>query len=213
MNEPSSSDDPTDPAGRSGSEPRDALDGFGGLDGLDGLGMADLQRDAIAGLLRDLGDDDLHHVAELVRQLQTERAVAGGDHDAIISAAFEIGFGRDGLAVLPWVEANLIICPGGMVSKSRASHRCRFVSVDDCWIWDSSMLLREDKRSSPGTDDGFRAVALLPLVDGIEFDVVTGRARQGQHSVEHVVSYEVRGGELVEVSQRTVNAHHGGRQI
>ena len=75
------------------------------------------------------------------------------------------------------------------------------------------MLLREDQRSSPGTDEGFRAIALLPLVNGLELDVVAGRARQGQHSVEHVVSYAVRGGELVEVSQRTVNANHGGRQL
>jgi hypothetical protein len=33
---------------------------------------------------------------------------------------------------------------------------------------------------------------------------VSGRARGGQHSVDHVVSYEVRGGDLVEVSQRNV---------
>lgn len=181
--------------------------------GLSSNELGDLQRDAVAGLLRDLGDDDLHHVADLVRQLQTERAIGNGDHDAIINAAFEVGFGRDGLGVLPWVEGNLIVCPGGMVSKSRASHRCRFVSVDDCWIWESGLLLREDKRSSPGTDEGFRAIALLPLVDGTELDVVQGRSRQGQHSVEHVVSYEVRGGQLVEVSQRTVTANHGGRQI
>ena len=64
--------------------------------------------------------------------------------------------------------------------------------------------MREDKRSSPGTDDGFRAVALIPVVDGTELDVVSGRARSGGHSVEHVVSYEVRGGDLVEVSQRDV---------
>ena len=129
--------------------------------------------------MRELSDDDLHHVADLIRQLQTERAIADGDHDAIINAAFEIGFGRDGLGVLPWVEGNVIICPGGMVSKSRASHRCRFVSVDDCWIWDSGMLLREDKRSSPGTDEGFRAIALLPLVDGLGLDVVAGRPGRG----------------------------------
>ena len=171
------------------------------------------RREAVIDMLGDLDDDDLHHVAEKVRQLQTERAVNGGDLDAIIGAAFEIGFGRDGLGVLPWVEGNLVICPGGMVSKSRASHRCRFVSVDDCWIWDCAMLLREEKRSSPGTDEGFRAIALLPLVDGLGLDVVSGRARQGQHSVEHVVSYEVRSGELVEVSQRTVKSNHGGRQI
>jgi hypothetical protein len=149
-------------------------------------------------------DDDLHHLAEAVRQVQIERAIGNGDHDAIIADGFETGFGRDGLGVLPWVSGNVVVCPGGMVAKSKTNHRCRFVSVDDVWVWDSGLLLREDKRSSPGTDEGFRAIALVPLVDGTSIDVVSGRARGGQHSVEHVVSFEVRGGELVEVSQRTV---------
>ncbi len=154
--------------------------------------------------LRAMTTDELHNVAEAVRQVQIERAIEAGDHDAIIAQGFEIGFGRDGLGVLPWIEGDVIVCPGGLVSKSRTSHRCRFVSVDDVWVWDSGLLLREDKRSSPGTDDGFRAIALLPVVDGTELDVVAGRARSGGHSVEHVVSFEVRGGELVEVSQRDV---------
>ena len=42
--------------------------------------------------------------------------------------------------------------------------------------------------------------------DGTGIDVVAGRARGGQHSVDHVVSFEVRRGRLVEVSQRTVAA-------
>jgi hypothetical protein len=164
--------------------------------------------DALLSMIQDMSDDELHNVAEMVRQVQIERAVGNGDEDAIIANAFETAFGRDGVAVLPWVEGNVVVCPGSMVSKSKASHRCRFVSVDDTWIWDSHLLLREDKRSSPGTDEGFRAVALLPLVDGTGIDVVSGKARQGQHSVDHVVSYEIRGGELVEVSQRTVNSRH-----
>ena len=41
-------------------------------------------------------------------------------------------------------------------------------------------------------------------IDGIELDVVSGKARSGQHSVYHVISFEVRGGDLVEVSQRNV---------
>lgn len=147
----------------------------------------------------------LHDVAEAVRQVQVERAIGSGDHDAIIGNGFEIGFGRDGLGVLPWIEGDVIVCPGGLVSKSRTSHRCRFVSVDDVWVWDSGLLIREDKRSSPGVDDGFRAIALVPLVDGTALDVVTGRARAGGHSVDHVVSFEVRAGDLTEVSQRSVN--------
>jgi hypothetical protein len=155
--------------------------------------------------VRSLSDDELHNLAEVVRQVQIERAIDSGDHDAIIAAGFEVGFGRDGLGVLPWVEGGVIVCPGGMVSKSKTSHRCRFVSVDDVWVWDSGLLLREDKRSSPGVDDGFRAIAVLPVIDGTELDVVTGRARTGGHAVEHVVSYVVRKGELVEVSQRDVS--------
>ncbi len=158
--------------------------------------------------VRGLDDDQLHHLAEAVRQVQIERALGDGDHDAIIAQAFEVGFGRDGLGVLPWIEGDVVVCPGGMVAKSRTNHRCRFVSVDDVWVWDSGLLLREDKRSSPGTDDGFRAVALIPAVDGTELDVVSGRARSGGHQVDHVVSYEIRGGELVEVSQRNVTARH-----
>jgi hypothetical protein len=156
--------------------------------------------------VRALDDDELHNLAEVVRQVQIERAIGNGDHEAIIADAFDNGFGRDGLAASPWIEGAIIVCPGGMVSKSKTSHRCRFVSVDDVWVWNSGLLLREDKRSAPGTDDGFRAVALVPLVDGLQLDVVSGRARSGQHSVEHVVSYEVRRGQLVEVSQRTVTA-------
>jgi len=160
--------------------------------------------DAVVAHARSMSDDELHHLAELVRQVQIERAIDNGDHDAIIASGFDVGFGRDGLGVLPWVEGSVIVCPGGMVSKSKTSHRCRFVSVDDVWIRDSGLLLREDKRSSPGTDEGFRAIALVPLVDGTELDVVSGKARSGRHSVDRVVSYEVRGGELVEVSQRNV---------
>lgn len=156
--------------------------------------------------VRALADDALHHLADVVRQVQIERAIGNGDHDAIIASAFENGFGRDGLGVLPWVEGSVVVCPGGLVSKSRTSHRCRFVSVDDVWVWDSGLLLREDKRSAPGTAEGFRAIALVPLVDGTELDVVTGKARSGQHSVDHVISYEIRAGELVEVSQRNVVA-------
>jgi hypothetical protein len=158
----------------------------------------------IVGAVRELDDDDLRHLAELVRDEQIARAIAGGDHEAIISAAFDTGFGRDGLGVLPWVEGEVIVCPGGLVASSRSSHRCRFVSVDDVWVWDSGLLLREDKRSTPGATAGFRAIALIPRVDGTALDVVSGRARAGRHAVHHVVSYEVRRGALVEVSQRSV---------
>lgn len=165
-------------------------------------------RDAWIAAIESMDDDQLHDVAEMVRQAQIERSIAAGDHDAVIASAFETGFGRDGLGTLPWVEGSVVVCPGGTVAKSRTNHRCRFVSVDDVWVWESGLLLREDKRSSPGTDEGFRAVALIPVVDGTELDVVSGRARSGGHQVDNVVSYQIRRGELVEVSRRDVTKRH-----
>ncbi len=150
----------------------------------------------------------LRHLAAALRDEVRNRAVAQGDHDALIEEAFEQAFGRDGMGSAPWVAGDVVVCPGSIVAKSRASHRCRFVSVDDTWIWDCGDLLREEKRSHPGRDDGFKAVALLPVIEGMNLDVVTGKARAGQHSVERVVSYEMRRGELVEVSQRTVSARN-----
>lgn len=160
--------------------------------------------DVIVRVVDRLDVDELANLGEVILQLQRERAVARGDLDEIIANGFEIGFGRDGLGVLPWIEGDVIVCPGGLISKSRTSHRCRFVSVDNTWIWESGELIREDKRSTPGAEDGFRAVALVPVLNGMQLDVVSGKARSGQHSVDKVISYEVRRGDLVEVSQRTV---------
>lgn len=162
--------------------------------------------DEVMAWVRSQSDAELHNLAEAIRQVQVERAMAAGDDDAIIANGFEVGFGRDGLGMPPWIEGQFVVCPGAIVSKSRTNHRCRFVSVDDVWVWDSGLLVREEKRSNPGTQDGFRAIALIPVVDGTALDVVSGRARSGAHNVEHVTSLEVRGGDLIEVSQRTVRA-------
>lgn len=151
-------------------------------------------------------DAELSNIGELVAQIQSERAVARGDLDEIVANGFEVGFARDGLAVLPWLEGNVVVCPGGLIWSSRTNHVCRFVSVNDCWVWDAPELIREDKRSIAGTRDGFRAVALIPATERTKLDVVSGKARAGQHSVDRVVSYVVRNGELEEVSQRVVTA-------
>ncbi|MEM7276257.1 MAG: hypothetical protein AAF547_24495 [Actinomycetota bacterium] len=164
--------------------------------------------DEVMRVLGKLSDDELSNISAAAQQEQSTRAVARGDLDEIIAQAFEAGFagegGRNPAAVLPWIEGNVVVCPGELVRSSRTSHTCRFVNVNDTWVWDAHELIREDKRSSPGARDGFRAVALVPALDGMTVDVVSGRARQGQHQVDRVVSFVVKRGELVEVSQRDV---------
>ncbi|NNC81548.1 MAG: hypothetical protein HKN94_15500 [Acidimicrobiales bacterium] len=165
--------------------------------------LAGEPEDAVRVLTR-LKPEELAHVGEVVHQLERERAVAAGDHDQIIDLAFEEAFGSDGLGHPPWVQGAVIVAPGSIINKSKTNHRCRFISVNDTWVWDSIEVIREDKRSIPGTNEGFKAVALLPVLNGMTLDVVTGRARAGQHQVDRVVSYKVKRGKLVEVAQRNV---------
>lgn len=157
-------------------------------------------------LAAKLTDASLIELGAAIRDEVTQRARAAGDQDAILGAAFERGFARDGLGVLPWIEAPFVICPGGLVAKNRANHRCQFVSANDKWVWESEELIREDKRSLAGADEGFRAIALLPITEGMALDVVRARMRQGQHAVERVTSLVVRKGRLVEVERRDVSA-------
>ncbi len=164
------------------------------------------QPDAARELAAKLTDASLIDLAAAIRDEVTQRARAAGDQDAIIEAAFERGFARDGLGVMPWIEAPFVICPGGLVAKNRANHRCQFVSVDDTWVWESAELIREDKRSLAGADEGFRAIALLPITEGMALDVVRARMRQGQHAVERATSLVVKKGRLVEVERRDVSA-------
>ena len=113
---------------------------------------------AAIALVRDLDHDTLEHLAEAVRDEQRDRALRSGDQDAIISRAFDIGFGADGLAAAPWIDEPFLVCPGAMAAKSKTNYRSRFINLDDCWVWESAELVREDKRSNPGNDEGFRAV-------------------------------------------------------
>ena len=84
-------------------------------------------------LAAKLPDAVLHHLAEALRDEARRRAIAAGDHDALIAEAFEQGFGRDGLAVPPWIDGSVIVCPGGLVAKSRSNQCVRiriFPSID-----------------------------------------------------------------------------------
>ena len=67
--------------------------------------------------------------------------------------------------------------------------------------------MRQAARDSEGALDDFaRAIALLPVVEGMQLDVVRARMKQGQHNVERVTSMTVRRGRLIEVEQRDVSA-------
>jgi hypothetical protein len=166
---------------------------------------------ASAELCQWLDDVTLAGLAAAVRSEQQQRALANGDQDAIIDEAFEIGFIDDGMAVAPWVRGPFVVSPSIVLATSASSHTSRLINVDDTWVWNSNELVREDKRSSAGRGEGFRAVALLPIIEAMRLDQVTGRQRQGMYEARTVVSFEVRGSAVVEVAQRNLGRRDAPR--
>ena len=161
--------------------------------------------------VQELSDKELSKLGTSILAEQRQRAMNSGDQEEIIAQAFEVGFERSGLGVMPWAEGSLLVCPGSLISRSQASHRCRFVSINQEWVWQSKLLITETKRPNQGTDKGFRAIALIPMIEGTAVDVVTGRLQSGQHRAQKVTSLEVLDGKLVEVAKRVLpngGMHH-----
>ena len=65
----------------------------------------DEQPEAVVELVAALSDAALVAMGAAIREEVARRARSEGDQDAILAAAFERGFARDGLGVLPWIDA------------------------------------------------------------------------------------------------------------
>ena len=74
--------------------------------------------EAAVDLAAALPDDTLTHLAAAIRDEIRRRAREGGNHDAIIEEAFQQAFGRDGLGAAPWVEGDVIVCPGATIDMN-----------------------------------------------------------------------------------------------
>lgn len=162
---------------------------------LDGTGGGRLDPTHLAATLVALTDGQLADLTLAVQAEHQRRAIDGGDLDAIAAQALEDGFDPTGLAMHPYVHEHLIVCPGSKLALTKSSHRCRFVAVGDDWAWDSPQALL-DRVIPSGKPGSTRSVTLLPLVEGLELDVVTSKARQNVHERQESHTYKVRDGEL-----------------
>jgi hypothetical protein len=162
--------------------------------------------DAVELLLKGDDGDMREAVSRLTEELRV-RARARGDLDEMVEVGFARGFTSTGMATSPWIESGLILCPGSVVVNSSASHECSFVNVADTWIWESDEALLDVVRQVPaGAKTHQRSVSILDAREGLEFNVLVSRMRQGSHALKRGTSYVVRGGALVVVSTRAVRA-------
>ncbi|MEZ5237656.1 MAG: hypothetical protein R2716_01405 [Microthrixaceae bacterium] len=149
-------------------------------------------------LLDRMDDHDLSEVAQMVRDLQRERALLAEDLEAVVADGFERGFDHRGMALDPWITpGGLVVCPGAKIHRSRANHRCRFAAVGDTWVWESPERVVDELRRLPDDRDSIQTVTVLAAVDGLVLEVVTSKASGGRHNRQSSIAFEVRSGELV----------------
>jgi hypothetical protein len=155
-------------------------------------------------------DAGLWDLAAAVAAEQRRRLLEAGDSAAAVETGFERGFDAKGHAREPVIDHGFLVCYGSVVEKSATSHDCRFVHVEDSWVWEWPDTICDDVRKVPDRSRQHqRSVTLLVPVEGLEIDVVTSQMRQGVHRMIKTTSYRVRSGALEVVKTRAVSdVHH-----
>lgn len=159
---------------------------------------------ALAAALETLDDAGLGVVLEAATAELRRRAVAQGDLGAIIDTGFERGFDRAGVARAPYLEGLVLVCPGSKLASSALAHKCRFVAVGDAWVWEADALLADEIR--PRDRHSTQSISLVVATEGLEFEVVSSRARSGTHERIAAEAYRIVDGRVVSLGVRAGRA-------
>lgn len=154
--------------------------------------------------LAALADHELQGVLQAATLEMRRRAVAQGDLGAIIDDGFERAFERSGAAKAPYLEGLVLVCPGSKLASSAMAHKCRFVAVGDAWVWEATGLLADEIR--PRDRHSTQSVSLVVAVEGLEFEVISSRARGGSHERLSADAYRITDGKVVALGQRAGRA-------
>ena len=115
---------------------------------------------------------DLSEMMQLIIAEQQKRAIEGSEPDALLEQGFKDGFKPNGLPHDPWIVDGVLICPGAVNERGSTSHDCGFVAFDDHWCWEHPDVLLDDVRYIDGPKHRQRSVSLIPVHEGLEFDLV-----------------------------------------
>jgi hypothetical protein len=156
-------------------------------------------------------DKDLAAMMHLIIGEQQKRALEGAEPDALLEQGFKDGFKPNGLPHDPWIVEGILICPGAVNDRSTTSHDCGFVAFDEHWCWEHPDVLLDDIRYIDGPKRRQRSVSLIPVFEGLEFDLVISRASAGQHKMRSATAFRVVDSCLEVVRNRTPKKRSGHR--
>jgi len=146
----------------------------------------------------------LEHIRAALEE-QRRRAADAGDFEAICETGFTQGFDTKGHARTPIVTNGLLVCYGSVVEKSSMSHDCTFAHIEENWVWEHPETLHDDVRKRPERGrEHQRSVSILAATEGMEFDLITSKMRNGVHQMQSVRSYRIENGKIELVKTRNI---------
>ncbi len=153
--------------------------------------------------IAEASGDQLAYTIEVLISEQKARSLDSGDLDAVAEEAFTTwGFSKRGEPAAPRIIHGFLVCPGYKYEKSANSHDCGFVSAEGSWIWEHGDLLYDEMREIGTTKKTKISVSILPVWEGLEYDVVHSTARQGACRMKSATSYKVEKGELKQTQRK-----------
>lgn len=162
--------------------------------------------------LSAMDDATLWELAAHIAAEQRQRLLAVGDTAAVLEYGFTHGFDSKGHAREPQIAHGFLVCYGSIVEKSATSHDCRFVHVEDAWVWEWPDVIIDEVRKMPDRARMHqRSVTLLAPIEGLEIDIVTSQMRTGAHRMVKTTSYRVHAGALEVVRARAVSTNQHRR--
>lgn len=148
-------------------------------------------------------DDQLAYTIDVLVHEQKARALAAGDLEAVAEEAFATwGFNKKGEPSEPRIINGLLVCPGYKYEKSAQSHDCGFVSVEGTWVWEHPDLAYDEMRETESSKKTKVSVSIVPVWEGLEYDVVHSSARSGPCRMKKATSYKVAKGAITRTQRK-----------
>lgn len=149
--------------------------------------------------VESMTDGELAHLARLVLDQQSARALSSADPAAILSQAFSDGFDRKGAPSDPYLAPGGVLVCLGYRSGSQTSHSCAFVSVDgEHKAWEHPSLIKDEMRYVDGDQAKMRSASLIPAIEGTTVTIVHARRSSAAPGckMKRASSYEIVDGAL-----------------
>lgn len=157
-----------------------------------------------------LSDVQIDHLLEVLRTEKYDRAFSRADPEALMAMCFDSMFTRTGQATPPELHHGVIVCAGSRIPKSKTSHSCCFVAIDNSMCWESEFVIADTMEgASTEKDTKLQAATLVQAQEGMKVAYLPCSWSLGKHALKRSDAkyFRVVDGELEPASAYSVETH------